>query len=177
MSSDEQDRVAAAVAGMRAAPADANAQADGCKTLMSLAFDSDENRTHIASAGGIVAIVAAMHAHAANVTVQEHGSGALRKLTILEANCAPIASAGGIETAIAAMRAYAKNSTVQENGCVILLNLSLLDANRALIASAGGIEAVQAAMRAHPTVADLIEWGQKAVDACAAQTGVFCFKE
>ena len=83
----------------------------------------DENRAHIADAGGIEAIVAALYAHPSSAPVQRNGSYALRNLARNDANRALMAEAGVIEAVLAALEAHPANPDVQRNGCAVLGNL------------------------------------------------------
>ena len=116
-----------------------NLQVNGCMALLNLANHHAENRTRIASAGGIEAVVKAMQTHAQSADVQQEGCGALWNLAFNHAeNQSRIAAAGGIEAVVKAMQTHAQSADVQQEGCRALRNSSFNHAeNKARIADAG----------------------------------------
>ncbi|KAJ1480235.1 hypothetical protein T484DRAFT_1811347, partial [Baffinella frigidus] len=81
-------------------------QQKGCWALANLAVVA-VNKTAIARAGGIEAVVAGMGAHPTIAGVQQTGCRALRKLASNDdANKTAIAGAGGIAAVVAGMGAH-----------------------------------------------------------------------
>jgi hypothetical protein len=144
--------IAEAVAAISADGSSAEVQEQGCLLLVDLASISDENRTAIARAGGIVAVLAWMVAHRSIAGVQQEGCAALANLALNVENKTAIAMAGGIETVVLAMGAHRSIAGMQEQGCLVLEVLGRNKENTPLIASAGGIEAVVAGMITHPSI-------------------------
>jgi len=144
---------------MRAEPASAEVQHDGCTELVILAADNDDNKTAIAAAGGIPVVLAAMKAHTGHADVQRRGCGALGSLAVNADNKTAIAAAGGIPVVLAAMKAHTGHADVQCQGCRALGNLAANADNQTAIAAAGGIPVVLAAMKAHKGHVDVQEHG------------------
>ena len=78
-----------------------------------MAASHAENKTRVASAGGIEAVVKAMHTHAQDADVQQNGCGALWSMAASHSkNKTRIASAGGIEAVVKAMHTHAQDADV-----------------------------------------------------------------
>ena len=146
---------------MRAEPASAEVQHDGCTELVILAADNDDNKTAIAAAGGIPVVLAAMKAHTGHVDVKGKGCFALRNLAVNADNQTAIAAAGGIPVVLAAMKAHKGHVDVQEHGCCALGNIGWSDPTlQKCIEDEGGVVVVQAAIAAAGATAQCKEHGE-----------------
>ena len=102
-------------------------------------------------AGGPVAAVAAMNAHAGDVQVQRSGCGALRNMAAgSDAQRQAVVDAGGPVAVAAAMNAHAAAVELQQQGCGALLNMAVgSHARRQAVLGAGALPALVAAGGAH----------------------------
>jgi hypothetical protein len=154
----------AIVRGMAAHADHAGVQEHGCRALVNLALNVN-NQVAIAAQGGIAAVVAAMRAHTGHADVQEQGCGALRNLASNNAdNKVAIAAQGGIAAVVAAMRAHTGHAGVQEYGCRALNNLAANADNKSTIKREGSQEVVQRAMAASNATENTKKWGQALLD-------------
>jgi hypothetical protein len=149
--------VAAVVAVLRAHPASAGVQNDGCLALISMLSFEAENQARAIRAGAIEAILLALRTHAADVRVQIEGCAAL--CYIARCHTAAIAAHSSgllsdmVASAVAALNAHRADAGVQRQACSSLVHFFDTDAHRAEGGRAGAVVALVAAMRAHPAEA------------------------
>ena len=164
----------AALAAMRAFPAEATLQAQGCRTLLHLASTPPRKRV-VCDAGGAGAVVAAMLAHGGEVQVQQWGCGALS------------AFAEGDESCHRAVRAARRtclpppfiSAPVSLTHPAYLLS-QVCDAAQALDVArlpggapsgGGGVHAILHAMAMHPAHVQVAQLGCAALAALLAGAG------
>jgi serine/threonine protein kinase len=115
--------------------------------------------------GGVQAVVAAMQAHAMDVSVQSRGCSAVYWLLNKHAvNQAAFVSAGGVEAVVGALKTHLDEVDVQGRGCAAVSRVAMnSDEGCMAVVAAGGVEAVLQAMWAHPSVVAVQEAGCGAV--------------
>ena len=134
-------------------------QEDNLCALAKIADGNNAKRDAIVTAGGVRAVVTAMHAHQRVQGVQEKGMRALLCLAVGSATrTAAVVAAGGVGAVVAGMRAHASAGAVQTNGIALLRNFPSAE-----VVAAGGVGAVVAAMQAHADAARLQEQGTRAL--------------
>ncbi|KAI3756804.1 hypothetical protein L1987_56627 [Smallanthus sonchifolius] len=105
--------------------------------LWNLSFD-DRNREHIASVGGVEALVALAQSCANAVpSLQERAAGALWGLSVSEANSIAIGREGGVPPLLTLARSL--NEDVQETAAGALWNLAFNPGNALRIMEDGGV--------------------------------------
>jgi hypothetical protein len=126
-------------------------QASACRVLVRTVTEA-ERRTKAVQAGLMECVLAALKAHANDVSVQERGCWALcRLLTDAPAHKARAASAGAAPLLLAALRQHAGDAEVAENALLALSALSGDAGGVTRICAANGIADVAAAMARRPS--------------------------
>ena len=153
------------VVAMRAQPACAQTQADGCGALAFLAAGAAQHKRRVCAAGGAAATTRAMEMHGAGcLGVALQGCGALAVLVLDEESRVAVREAGGAAAVVRAMRLHAGVAQLQQLGCQALAALAEMRKLPAEPLAA----AVLTAMRAFPADAELQAQGCRALLQLAA---------
>jgi hypothetical protein len=116
---------------------DATLAAAACKRVCVLVEEGCKDE--LGAAGGVQAVVGALHAHRGSERVQENGCNALAALAEGHAgNRAAAEAAGGVQTVVAAMSAHRGVWGVQMHGCAALWHLAAGHPGNAAAAVAAG---------------------------------------
>jgi hypothetical protein len=116
--------VTAAVAALRAHPADARVQQAGCCATDVLCSNNSVNAVQACGAGALQAIVAGLRAHPAAFGVQLNACGALSSIVGAHPRVqAAAGAAGAVETIVGAMRLPAVNAGLLNNSSKALLHV------------------------------------------------------
>lgn len=145
------------LADMAATRGYADKQAQHCRALGKLAYESDRNKRMIVSANGIEHICQAMSAHLHDEVVQEEGCGALINIVTGSVDVAAqtIVDAGGVKLICAALKTHERNEIVQGSGLWALACIAadtqggVKSGVHLHIAEVGGVERICSAMKAH----------------------------
>ena len=152
-----------------------------CQLLGNCAVTNESMKHHIASEGGVQAVVVAMREHRMRKVrsdarggrlfpqVEYYGCWLIGQLADNSpTNATLIAESGGIPAVVLAMSDHEEEEEVQQEGCRAICALTAESTeNQSAIAAAGGIEIVVAAMCSHPENAVVCEAGCKALGCLA----------
>lgn len=118
-----------------------------CAILRDLCANHDENRSWIASQGGVQAVLVALLKHEYAISLQIAGLAALANLSINEATKLLVPEMSGLEVLKTCMDAYVDNMAIQIQGCRVITALAQVPANTRALTSLGLTKCVVQTMK------------------------------
>ena len=155
---------------MASNPAASSMQETGCLALGQLARQDSDLQSHIASAGGVVRILASLRTHTTLAVLVVEAIRALRH--VLEdhtANIDSFSATDGIAILLSAMQAHPTVPAVQIQGCRLIGALAVAEGSALLMAHLGGVAIIEAAMQTFLSDASVQEQACSAL--CALNLG------